>query len=248
MLFGDLIFYIQDIMITFIVPLRSPLATNNWELTSELCNGTLLSMVRQTSQSFRTLVVCNEPPLRMISNKNIIPIVDDFPVPSDRKEMMDDKALKISRGFSELQNIRTDHVMIVDADDRLSKHLVEYVADKKSVTGWYFSSGYVYPLKSRFIFRQTDFHLRCGTSHVIQYRYHNNILRSGGHHKLEMFMRDNGCPLEDLPFAGACYVTDTGQNCSNVSMLRWQGKLHYINKIRNVKYLSKGIKDEFSLI
>src|SRR5260221_2270449 len=115
-------------VVRFIVPLQSPVISNNWQRVSELCNLTLKSILAQTNSNFEVAFVCNELPLGFEKHPQINVLLTDLPAPIERgRPRMEDKWKKVRLGLSHYRNSEDAFYMIVDADDRINNRLVEFV-------------------------------------------------------------------------------------------------------------------------
>ncbi len=214
-------------MIVFIIPLKSAQVSKSWERVSKLFERCVKSVCNQTSSDFRVIVVCHERPDIEFSHPNITYIEVNFPVPNrDTKTNLisgdKDKNRKIWIGLSYTRQLKPSHIMFVDADDCISKRLVEFVNHNYQQNGWFIDRGYVYEEGSKILYLQRkNFHKRSGTSHIVEY----DLMAPPNHLTLEdinddfLFhqhladmMQERGTPLDLLPFIGAVYVTETGEN------------------------------------
>lgn len=256
-------------MIHFVVPLRSPEVSSNWEQVSTLCNGTLRSLCNQTSDAFRIYLVCHTPPVRQVQHPNITTIQVNFDIPGTREEMLVDKYKKIKRGLVQIKASGSKSlpsgrypVMIVDADDRVHRDVADWVDSHPEGYGWYFPKGYIYPYGQPFLFTDTilgsQFHKTCGTSAIVYCEGDDLpdtmkddrkklIMLRCGHNIITDCMEERRTPLKPLPFPGACYVTDTGDNWSGVSWLRWKGKKKFLRQVISIRPLVSYYRKRFSL-
>lgn len=254
-------------MIHFVVPFRSREVSSDWERVSSLCNGMLKSLCNQTSDAFRIFLVCHTPPVNQIEHPNIATIQVDFDIPDTWKDMIRDKYRKIKRGLVEINISDSGRlpsgrraVMIVDADDRVHRNLANWVQTHPEGHGWYFPKGYIHPYGQPFLFTSTilgnQFHKICGTSAVIYCEDEDlpnsmdtdsqaSVMLRCGHNIIVDCMEKRGTPLKPLPFRGACYVTDTGDNHSGVSWLQWKGKKKLLKQVVSVRPLVSYYRNRF---
>lgn len=224
-------------MICFIIPLKSARVSNSWELVSKLFERTMRSVCHQTIPDFRVIVVCHERPNIEFVHPNVSYIEVDFPIPTwkddkDHTSREQDKQKKIFLGLIDARQYDPTYVMLVDADDCVSKNLAAFVNTDSQSNGWFFVKGYEYKDGSNSILlRRKKFHLKCGTSFIIKY---DLIVPSENtkiddidrkflyHQRLVEIMAEKGKPLAPLPFAGAVYVTENGANYTNQKKLHLQ--------------------------
>ncbi len=102
------------------------------------------------------------------------------------------------------------------------------------------------------VYRRDNFDQYCGTSSIVRCDENNfpssmivpsfrfDVLRYG-HKAIAQAMRERGTPPERVPFVGAVYVTDTGENDSGVSLFPWGPQ--FLSSLS----LSASIRQEFGL-
>ena len=168
---------------------------------------------------------------------------------------MKDKTKKIKRGLVEIKKsseMRVGEgkkaVMVVDADDRVNHNLTRWVKNNQYGHGWYIKSGVVYPYGRSFVFTSyvlgNAFYKSCGTSYIAycnEYNLPSDIKDDSiipvPHHTIVSSMKKKGKPLKRLPFKGACDVTDTGDNHSGISFLRWRGRKDFLRQLLSIRPL-----------
>lgn len=229
-------------MLAFVTSLRHPRNAADYGRVEELLRLTLGSLAAQTSGEHVVLVVGNqEPGFDLGERVRFVPV--DFAPPeaahgphADRARFVRDKGSKIGVGLLAARRYAPDHVMIVDADDFVHRGLAEFTARHRGHPGWVVDQGWVYSRARGVYRRQAGFHRTCGTSLVVPYEAYgvpvdldetatqDEVLAGyggrvehvlGAHrHALEWFARHQGRVLEPLPFRGAVYQVDTGENHS----------------------------------
>ncbi|MEO1134802.1 MAG: glycosyltransferase family 2 protein, partial [Cyanobacteria bacterium J06639_1] len=141
-------------MLCFVMALKSKAVSKNWKLVSELFENTLYSAYNQIDPDFRIIAVCHEiPELKRDYDDRVELLSVDFPPPdgSIRAETMKDKWKKISVGLIRAGELNPDFVMLMDADDLVSRRLSQYVNQHKDSNGWIFDLGYKYQFGSQWI-------------------------------------------------------------------------------------------------
>lgn len=260
-------------MLVFIVPLKSAKVSDSWERVSQLFERTIRSVCNQTSSEFQVIVVCHEKPDIEFEHPNITYIKVDFPLPTwevdtDHKSRDTDKQKKIFVGLTYACRFNPTHVMFVDADDCVSKHLAQFVSQNPESNGWMFGKGYEYVDGSNLILlRQKGFYSRCGTSSIVKYE----IIAPDKNMKVDDVNRrwlfhgrgikrqllNNGFTLDILPFLGAVYITNHGENIRNQISLELQRTNSIYQKLRVYlvmagkrvlsRPLTDSIREEFGL-
>jgi hypothetical protein len=255
-------------MLCFITALKSKSVSNDWIKVSRLFEDSLQSAYSQTNPDFRIIVVCHEIPLLKKSyDARVEFICVDFPPPfldgleglERSKSCMQDKWKKLAVGMIRVGEIKPDYVMIMDADDLVSQRLSEYVKDYPSLNGWILKQGYRYELSSRWIY--VNNHFNCGTNAIVGSKLihfpkslapdeiNRCVILSNGHTVIEKKMIELGTPLSPLPFLGAVYLYNHGDNDSSsyVNFKRWKGFRSFLRIMLNARLLTRKIKQEFSM-
>lgn len=211
-------------MLYFIVPLKGRSASHDWERVSRLCRRTLASLYQQTSPQFRIFLVCTDVPTGLAPHARLEVIQDSFPPPAPNKQaQIADKAAKVRRGLMAVRERGGGYVMGVDADDLVHHDLAALTTAHPQTNGWMIRSGYSYSEGSRWLEWHNDFHLRCGSSHIIRLAREelpddlagpaeNCFVLRHGHHAIAAYLAGIGRPLGVVPFPGAIYVKMTGEN------------------------------------
>lgn len=221
-------------MLAFIVPLKSARVSQSWESVSTLVNHCLRSVLRQTTDQFRVIVVCHELPLDPIEHPNLTFIQVDDSLPEwDMPATMESEYLHMQRkridgsrkklvGILAAREMGANYIMNVDADDFVSNRLAQFVLDSgDNKNGWYVNSGFEYVAEKYFFPIPMGFHKKCGTSHIINIRKFEeysaaDIPTTNGfflaHAGIVDKLEKEGYLLEPLPFPGAVYCMEHGEN------------------------------------
>ncbi len=230
-------------MLAFIIPVKHPARSNSYDVTMDLLRRTLNSIEAQTDRRFGAVVVCNERPAWAIDDTNRLFFEVDFPpapVPADASQVHSwsrlDKGAKIAVGLVHARRFNPTHVMLCDADDFVSRRLAALVAANPNAPGWRVETGLVYSKQSKIAEVLEKFWSYCGTSHILRRDllpadleldgvdsplvvsrrlgqfYVEEIL--GNHQRFKPYLAKMGIELAPLPFPGAVYHADTGENSS----------------------------------
>lgn len=214
-------------MLVFIVPLRSSQTSTSWEQVSKLFERCVKSLCNQTSPEFKVIVVCHERPVTKFEHPQLTYINVDFPIPvwennSDTYTRETDRSRKIWTGLNNIQQFQPSHVMVVDADDLVSKHLASFVKEHSQSNGWSIETGYeCCEGSNRAYYMSNRFYDKCGTSSIIRYELLDSYKKFQfadvkgfqflHHQSISDLMSKNGTPLEPLPFDGI-YIVGHGEN------------------------------------
>jgi hypothetical protein len=253
-------------MLCFIMALKSPAASANWSAVERVFEQTLTSVCSQTDPDFRVIVVCNQlPRLQRPPHASVRFLLRDLPVPSKKTTMLD-KWTKLAHGLVVAGEFAPDFVMLMDADDLVSNQLSAFANRNRQSNGWIFKRGYYWSYGSRFAKLSNDFN--CGTNAIVNSRYIrfpktvdersrlDCIILKNGHTTIEAAMRHQGTPLDPLPFPGAVYVAEHGDNDTTLSadtprLKRFRSRVRAIsNSLSNIKqqrFITDSLRREFGL-
>jgi hypothetical protein len=213
-------------MIVFIIPLKSKQVSKDWERVSKLLERCVRSITNQTSEKFKVIIVCHEQPNIQINDPSINYLHANFLPPNleeiNAVNLMDkDKNNKMWLGLEYAHQLNPSHVMFVDADDCISCHIAKFVNDNPHVNGWFLDSGYVYKDGSnRIFYKKKNFYWLSGTSHIIKYSLlQDKSIKSfytesndALHQRIVKILEERKTSLVPLPFPGAVYITENGEN------------------------------------
>jgi hypothetical protein len=230
-----------------------------------LFEQTLTSVCGQIDPDFRVIVVCNQMPrLKKPPHASVRFLVRDLPVPSKADPLQLDKWTKLAHGLVAAAELAPDFVMLMDADDLVSNRLSAFANLNRQSNGWIFKTGYYWSYGSRFARLSNDFN--CGTNAIVNSRYVrfpktvdersrlDCIILKNGHMTIEAAMRQQGTPLDPLPFPGAIWVADHGDNWTTLTApplpKRFRSRVRaMLNRLSNVseQRLITSLRREFGL-
>jgi hypothetical protein len=246
-------------MLTFIMPLKSPAVCRDWSYVSRLTERSLKSVCRQAEGPFQLLLVCHRRPETDFTHPSLTIIEEEFAVPGPTaQERMADKSVKIWRGLVAARGNTPGHIMFVDADDCVSRRLAGFAANHPEANGWVFNDGYVHDQGSHWVLRKRDFHLLCGTSHILRCRPEDlpssvaekesdYWIACHGHPEMAAWLQSQGRPLAPLPFPGAIYNTATSESDSGMALRNWHSRRILLYKMLNYRPLTGTIREEYGL-
>lgn len=250
-------------MIYFLIPLRSKRSSNNWVSVEKLFNNTLASVFNQKDPDFKVIVACHEKPeLESNYDDRLEFISASFKPPVETSQHLTDKYYKKRMLVCRAQQLGAKYVMFVDADDYVSNKISGWIKGRNHPSGWFIKTGYEYNIRKGTIRVTPNFNHICGTSAILNiseliepvdtnftnYVRKDEYLFDFGHNEwhdiLNLQKRPN---LEIIPFKGAIYVLNTGENWTNTAGQRI-GKFRklYRNLIPGMKP-GKKLREEFAL-
>ncbi|MDY0830150.1 glycosyltransferase family A protein [Microbacterium sp. BG28] len=231
-------------MLAFVTSLRHPQNSADYGRVELLLEQTLASVAAQHGDDFVVIVVGNRRPAFELPRRTHFVEVD-FPAPApptgprtDRDAFVWDKGTKIGAGLIAAREYSPDYVMIFDADDYVSNRLAAFVASAPPSPGWVVSSGWMYSYTREVAKPINGFNRTCGTSFIMSFDAYQvpNLPEGstqreiadgfgerlysvlGAHrHAREWFAEHSFAPV-DLPFRGAVYNVDTGENHSGKAL------------------------------
>jgi len=220
-------------MLYFLIPLRSKQSSKNWEQVERLFNATLASVFNQTDPAFRVIVACHEKPeLDRTYDDRLSFIQATYPPPMVTSQHLTDKFYKKRLLVNQALVSGASYIMFVDADDYISRRIATWVNVHCHVSGWFIRTGYEYNISAGTVRVTPNFNHICGTSAILNisdlkapidtcftdYERKDEYLFDFGHNEwLEMLARSGKPPLDAIPFKGAVYVLNTGENWTNAS-------------------------------
>jgi hypothetical protein len=228
-------------MLVFITSVRHPHNATDYDRVERLLQRTLASVCAQDDRDFRVVVVANQP-LSFATPEEVETVVVDFPAPSDhkgaqtsREAILHDRGTKLAVAILAARQHPAAHIMRFDADDFVSRQIAGYVNRYPNHAGWYVSKGHAYYERLGLTRHIDNFHERCGTSFVIRQDLYGSanlpvtatqdalyegfgefVVREllGSHRTALEHFAATGTPLQPLPFRGAVYTLETGENWS----------------------------------
>jgi hypothetical protein len=232
-------------VLAFITSLRHPANAADYAAVEELLEGSLRSVCAQDHHEFVVIVTGNRAPsFELPPRVHFVP-VDFAPPPAEagphasRSSFVLDKGSKIGIGLVAARRFDPDMVMIFDADDFVSRRLAGFVATQPHPRTWVVEDGYVLSRSRGSYRRQPGFHRTCGTSFLVPYEAYRvpDYLDQGSsqaavvegfderltaimgaHRDAADWLEEHGWPPTPLPFRGAVYHVDTGENHSGKAM------------------------------
>lgn len=229
-------------MLAFITTLRHPQNSADYGRVESLLQDTLASLTRQSCDDYVVVIVGNRRPGFPLPKRTVFVEVD-FPPPSDSKGPRTgpaagiwDKGTKNGIGLIAARDFAPEYVMAVDADDFVHRDLAGFVRSRPGHTGWVVERGWIYSRARNAYRAQRKFYRMCGTSFIIPleaYEVRPDLTISATQHeiaeafgeRLEHILEHgwayawwtkHGRPLEPLPFPGAVYHVENGENhCDN---------------------------------
>lgn len=234
-------------MFFFLIPLKSQSASHSWKSTCKHLEHTLISIQAQTSEHFEIIIVGTDVPVLHETHPKVTFLSADLPaltLQSRREDKETDKAKKLEHGINHiLKKEITGYVMIVDADDFISRNIVKFIETQSESNGWLIDSGYIHQFGSSLLYRRSSSFCKwCGTSFIVSIsvlrqvdifkRSLNQLIFP--HRDLDEKLANLGKPLQKLPFFAVCYEIGHGQNIYQSS---WD-KIHASN-LGNTFFLMK---------
>ncbi len=162
-------------MLTFVIPVRHQDTVEDWASVKQRLTVTLRSIAAQTDPNWNVIIAANEgadlpdcPPKVAVVRVNFpsVLLAEDGTPMHRSKSVQLDKGRRILSGL--LAARPTGHVMVVDYDDMISRNLAAFVGENRDENGWFFDDGYLYSGGDQLFRYETEFHLYCGTSHIIR--------------------------------------------------------------------------------
>jgi hypothetical protein len=232
-------------MLAFITTLRRPQNSADYGRVESLLQDTLASVTRQSCDDYVVIIVGNRRPAFALPERAAFFEVD-FPPPSEHKgprigpaSVIWDKGTKTAIALIAARAFQPEYVMPLDADDFVHREIAAFAQARPDRAGWAVTRGWVYSRAGNaYAFRRKFFRI-CGTSFIVPFEAYEvpagltvtatqqEIATAFGE-RLENLLehgyafdwwREHGRRLEPLPFAGAVYQVDTGENHSGNALV-----------------------------
>ncbi|WP_292726442.1 hypothetical protein [Microbacterium sp. UBA837] len=232
-------------MIAFVTSLRHPDNSADYDRVELLLHQTLASVAAQDSEDWISIVVGNRRPAKNLP-RNTVFVPVDFPPPArsngphaGRDAFVRDKGTKIGIGLVEARRRGASKVMIFDADDFVHRSLAAFATRSPDKVGWVFESGWMYSSATGEAMPISRFNRTCGTSMILPieaYGVPEDLERTasqsdvldaygetltaimGAHRNAVAWLQERGWEIRELPFRGAVYHVDTGENHSGKTL------------------------------
>lgn len=243
-------------MLVFVVPLKSARSSRSWSCTTKLVTRTLASACNQDCPDFRVILVCTDALKLPFHDPRIEILPVELPEPDSSLDAhRQDKGQKVLRGLLKAVDSQATHVMVLDADDCVSRRLAGHIAANPAANGWYLRRGYFHQEGRKTVhLARWRFHQWCGSSHILRpelldlpdrpiadwYLTHGPIVRT---------MEERDRPLLPLPFPGAVYNVGHGENLNDWGPILWPSN-SFLRLIRSVLWyrpLTECLRTEFGV-
>ena len=220
----------------FCIPFKPKSRCSDWSATVGLLGQTLRSLLNQTDPDFRVLIAGHDrPSLPELDDPRVSFHPVSFPEPKDGKEGKRDQTRKTHFLAAMLKEHGGGYMMVVDSDDLVHKDIVRFVRADDNGVGYIIRAGYLLDTASgrlgKFSGRAPrTFFNHCGTSSIIHLAPGDlpdlnadktDILDGRsfvesvrGHGKWEAKLLERDLFPATLPFRGAVYRLNTGDNAS----------------------------------
>ena len=227
------------VRIIFGIPLRSRRSSLNWSQVTKLLDMTLRSVLQQHGEhDFGVILACHEvPDLAVIHDPRVTVAKATFPPPASFSEQMVDEGRKRRLIGSTMRALGGGYLMMVDADDLVSNRIASFVCSDAGPHGYILKNGYEFYSETGRVRVAPQFDKLCGTSAIVRFDvadlptsvedatpcYYTTF---SNHTWYESNASAQGRPLRPLPFPGATYVTNHGENHSvQAGNIGWKRQL-----------------------
>jgi hypothetical protein len=242
----------------FGIPLRSKASSRNWLRVCELFRSTLSSILNQTNGDFGVIVACHDvPSVANMTDPRVEVLICAAKVPVNLNEQMTDKHLKRRMIAAKLKRLGGGYLMSVDGDDLVSNRIVAFVERDRNPYGYIINRGYEFDCVTKRVLPAPRFNRLCGSSGIFHFEAHHlpdsandpsetlsDYFRN--HTEWSTVANNLGRPLKMLPFRGAMYVTNHGDNHSTqAGNVGWRRTL--LRKFFIARAPDRALRQEFAL-
>jgi len=255
-------------MIAFVIPFKPKRNSKDWELDSIHLKNTIYSILEQTDNRFQIFVVVHDMPLESLVNDKVTYLIFpkeycEYSQLEDGREQLKgntylnekdveylfDQGRKQLYGANMAAENGFEYIMCVDADDLVSKRIVNYILQSKNQgdIGWFVNKGF-FLIKNENIFIRRPYAMNIynGSTNIVHHTYIPSFditsLRLAeinffsSHAYLATRLKENyGKTLQPLPFYAIIYVV-TDQNW-RASAIDLKGK----SLIQQTKFLLRKV-------
>lgn len=215
----------------FGIPLVPRSRANNWNNVLENLGTTLRSILNQTNKEFHILIASeDEFDLPELSDKHVqllkMPISGSKPVTFSINYQ--DAVVKRLAICQKAHELCASQLMLADADDLISKNLVEFVRRNPHPVGYAITRGFVLDCNTgknlvcpSLMVNVKGFDTLCGTSLIYTLNQHKDLPENwpasvvkNGHNQVRRAMREAGTPMLEIHEPMVVYVRNSGENIS----------------------------------
>lgn len=250
-------------MFCFIMALKSQRVSNDWELDCQLLDGTLRSIFNQDDPRFQVILVCHELPRiaeAFMADERLLVIQAPFEPPAGwdeyKSSSMQDKYKKIKLGLIRCAEFAPRFVMLMDADDLVSRRVTSHCLSNSEAHGFIVKTGYQYQTGSRWL--QVYDQFANGIHPVVNTRhfafpesledYRECVVLDNGHTAIEKAMNERNTPIEPFPFRASVYVQHANMHSRAIEVNRPQPTIRMlVGKWRRQRFLTTRLRREFGL-
>lgn len=263
-------------LVSFIIPVRHPDNAPDWPSLKLRLSETMRSVSGQLCDKWEALIVANDeaelpalPSSRWSVVRVSFPPNPSYDLGVDREAAYN--AVRLDKGRRVLSGALCSsgrYIMVVDDDDFISNRIVGLVDGAFGASGWRIDEGFLWSDGTSMLYRDKAFSKVCGTSHIIRRDLYslpqsldqpdNEYLEKmlGSHVYIDSILKEQGAPLQALPFAGAVYrVGHRGAHSKSRRVIRSRlfnrsnvlKPYKLISEVKKLKRIDDGIRDEFGM-
>jgi hypothetical protein len=262
-------------MLVFIVPIKSKQLAKDWQSVSTLFERCLKSICNQTNPDFYVFVICNDRPEISFTHPQVTYLEREFsPFENNWQNRNLDRLRKVALGLVHARPLNPSHIVCVDADDCINRHLTTFVQQNPQAPGWYFSKGYVYQEGSQLIrLMRKGFDRYSSTSNIIRtdlfqlppnftetdclqpittpHPYLKTLFDGYRHREIIATLARQDTHLKPLPFPGGIY-TRNGENVyfgisDQNRKISLKSRLMRLKSLLDFRWVSPSIRQNFGL-
>lgn len=134
----------------FCIPLKPKAKCSDWLRVCNNLSRTLESIKNQAGwNDNKVIIACHERPILKIEGVNIEYVLADWDVKDVIGKKYKDKSLKLKKLGVALQRHVNEYVMLLDADDLVSRNLSNFVHETAHDHGYCVERGYTFDVKNK---------------------------------------------------------------------------------------------------
>ena len=249
--------------IYFVMPLKSRKVARDWSHVVALFDDTIAAILAQTVQDIQVIVACHERPDSKFKDDprlHFLPVAYD--APTSIHEQTQDKQTKIRILLEDVCRRGGGYVVLMDADDLVSRHLAAYIRADNNRRGYSLDLGYILNARRKQIRQVSNFSKHCGSCAVF-YLEKIDILSAGdniigtiatsSHLGYAAAAAKHNRRLQPVPFPAMIYIRHHGENLSVRSrspfkLTQMRNRLfHMIRSLLPRPHIPKTVSEDFAI-
>lgn len=220
----------KQLSVLFLIPLISKQRATNWQLTCDLLDQTLRTLLNQVDANWQAVVACHDVPQNVLEDPRISFVRLSYDTATIHPQ--NDKAMKLVH--AQLAAAKGwEFCMGLDADDLVHCHLVEFLNNKAAGDAWQINQGYQYDFPSKRIMEYDKLGEICGSSVIVSEKVSPTPISGDdlavkssfwwncGHKNFREKLALDGIECQGIPFPCLMYTVNQQSDWQKIYRKRW---------------------------